>query len=265
MLIKNRQGFSLVEITVVMVITLVVIMVTSSAFQRIITNSSQQSRSVESQNEGIVGLEVLRADLEQAGFGLPWSFQNAITYVEATNAATKPSAFWPTGKSPASFNDAPGNPPRAILSGTTTFNKDAAGIGSSYLVIKSIMAAANDSSKKWTSFSYDKDNNLVSPRLWGSTERDLTRSEQVIVVKNLLTDDVRNQIREIRVYILAQEGIMDLRYSYPSRTVDVGESFDGGATVTGRRFDLLDRIGADYKYYRWKVYTIVVRPKNLIQ
>lgn len=77
--------------------------------------------------------------------------------------------------------------------------------------------------------------------------------------------DIRSQLREIRVYILAQEGKKDLSYNYPSQTIDVGESFDGGTTIMGRHFDLKTLIGDDYKYYRWKVYTIVVRPKNLIQ
>jgi hypothetical protein len=76
--------------------------------------------------------------------------------------------------------------------------------------------------------------------------------------------DQRAQIRELRVYILAQDGKKDSSYRYPSTTVDVGESFDGGMTITGRSFDLTT-LGADWRNYRWKVYTIVVRPKNLIQ
>lgn len=394
-MLKNRRGFTLTELIIVMVIFLIVIMITSVAFKTVINSSSQQSKSVETQIEGIVGLEVLRADLEQAGFGLPWTFQTAVTYEEAT--ILSPVTFWPAGVTPASFNDAgaPGNAPRAVLSGTTAFNKNAANIGSTYLVIKSILAVANDTSKKWTTVSFDKDNVKSPPRQWGDADRDLTSTERVIVVKDdLMTKpptrqlmasastvfsapfwnystltiphlngdtfevygvspdtnpatplrmpfnradyyvnrptsgmpagcaastgilykstvshttgnlvagmplldcvadmqvvygldtsgagfvndhrttplstaaEIREQLKEIRVYILAQEGRKDLSYSYPSTTVDVGESFDGGLTVMGRRFNLLTHIGPDYKYYRWKVYTIVVRPKNLIQ
>lgn len=396
-MLKNRRGFTLTELIIVMVIFLVVIMITSVAFKTVINSSSQQSKSVETQIEGIVGLEVLRSDLEQAGFGLPWTFQTAVTYEEATaSQSVLPASFWPTGVSPVSFNDAgaPDNAPRAILSGTTTFNKNAANIGSSYLVIKSILAAANDTSKKWTTVSFDKDNVKLPPRWWGAADRDFTSAERVIVVKDSLMTtpptrqlmasagtvfsapfgyystltiphlngdtfeiygvspgnnpptllrmpfnradyyvnrpdsmpagcapstgilykstvshsdgdlvvgmplldcvadmqvvygldtsgagfvndhrttplstaaEIRDQLKEIRVYILAQEGRKDLSYSYPSTTVDVGESFDGGTTVMGRRFNLQTHIGTDYKYYRWKVYTIVVRPKNLIQ
>jgi hypothetical protein len=77
--------------------------------------------------------------------------------------------------------------------------------------------------------------------------------------------DIRSQLREIRAYVLAQDGRKDILYTYPSATVDVGESFDGGATLLGRRFNLAGLIGSGWQNYRWKVYTIVVRPKNLIQ
>jgi len=399
MLFRDKRGFTLTELIVVMAIFLTVIMITATAFKTIVNSSSQQSKSVETQIEGIVGLEVLRADLEHTGFGLPWAFQAPVTYEEATDASTIPASFWPSGQSPASFNDAvnaaPGNVPRAILSGNTTFNKDSNDIGSKYLVIKSTMAVANDTSKKWRTVAFDKDGVRVT-RPWDVTERDFSSDERVIVVKNSLmttpptrqlaasastvfsatfgnyttltvphlngdtfeiygvnpdTDlrmpfnradyyvrrptkvpkscmespgvgilykstviqgsgglaplggmplldcvadmqvvygldndgagrvnqylgapattvsptaaDIRNQLREIRVYILAQEGLKDVLFTYPSETVTVGEVLNG--ILRGRVFNLKDRLGPDYKYYRWKVYTIVVRPKNLVQ
>jgi len=386
MILQNRRGFTITELLVVMVIFLVIMMITAAAFKTIVDNSSQQTKSVETQIEGIVGLEVLRADMEQSGFGLPWSFSNTISYQEAAsiNATTTTGTL---------FNDSPSNPPCAILSGNTTFNKDIGNIGSTYLVIKSAVAATNDTSKKWTTVSFDS-NSAKTIRVWGNAEQDFTDSERIVVVKDSLmttpvtrqlmvsalgafattfsaystmtiphqngdsfqlygispntspvsslrmpfnrtdyyvkrpnsnmptscasntgilykatlshsdggfisiplldcvadmqvvygldtsaagfvnshttiplttADDMRSQLKEIRVYILAQEGRKDLTFSYPSTTVDVGESFDGGATIMGRHFNLQTLIGADYKYYRWKVYTIVVRPKNLIQ
>jgi prepilin-type N-terminal cleavage/methylation domain-containing protein len=396
MLFRDKRGFTLTELIVVMAIFLTVIMITATAFKTIVNSSSQQSKSVETQIEGIVGLEVLRADLEHAGFGLPWIFQTtspSVTYDESLDDSTAPASFWPAGQSPASFNDAPGNAPRAILSGSTIFNKDAANIGSNYLVIKSTMAVASDTSKKWTTVAFDKDG-VKGIRQWNATDRDFTSDERVIVVKNSLmttpptrqlmasastvfsatfgtystltiphqngdtfeiygvnpnTDlrmpfnradyyvrrlakmpkscmespgvgilykstviqgsggltpgmplldcvadmqvvygldndgtgrvnqyldapantvtpsaaDIRNQLREIRVYILAQEGGRDVLFTNPSETVMVGEVLNG--IQRGRVFNLKDRLGPDYKYYRWKVYTIVVRPKNLVQ
>lgn len=391
---RGNQGYTLTELIVVMAIFLVIILITSNAFNTIINQSSQQTKSVETQIEGIVGLEVLRADLEQAGFGLPWVFQAtspAVSYGESDADNSVPTAFWPAGKDSKAFNDAPGNAPRAVLSGDTTFSKDGANVGSKYLVIKSTLAAANDTSKKWTTVAYA--NGGKSIKSWGTIDRDFSATERVTVVKNSLnttpptrqlmatgsttyfatfgtystlttshqdgdtyeiygvnpntdlrmpfnradyylmrpTDpkkipktcaesanvgvlyksivsqsngglsigmplldcvadmqvvygldtsgagivnshsstplasaaDVRSQLKEIRVYILAQEGQRDRLYTYPSETILVGENF--GGTVQGRLFNLKDLIGPDYKYYRWKVYTIVVRPKNLIQ
>ncbi|TWJ32784.1 prepilin-type N-terminal cleavage/methylation domain-containing protein [Geobacter argillaceus] len=390
MIIQDTRGFTLIELIIVMAIFLIVIIITAGTFDTVVKKSIQQSKSVETQIEGIVGLELLRADLEQAGFGLPWTFQAApaaTMYSEVDVAASYPTAFWPMGISATSFNDAPANPPRAIQSSETTFNQDSDSHGSKYLVIKSTVAGTNATAKKWTNVSFSSGGKSI--RTWGTTDRDLASSDQVIVVKNSLIstpptrqlmvdssgkfyttfgtystltlphqdgdsfviygisslsslrmpfnradyyvrspakmptscapntgilykatathsgggfdpvmplldcvadmqvvygldtgmgfvnthttvapatpDLIRQQLREIRVYILAQEGTKDLFFTYPSQTVDVGESFDGGATIMGRRFDLQARIGAGWQNYRWKVYTIVVRPKNLIQ
>jgi prepilin-type N-terminal cleavage/methylation domain-containing protein len=399
MIAGDKRGFTLIELIIVMAIFMVVIIITAETFDTVVKKATQQSKSVETQIEGIVGLELLRADLEQAGFGLPWTFQSApdaSLYLEADVTTDKPAPFWPSGLSANSFNDATTNTPRAIQSSETTFNQDSDNHGSKYLVIKSTVAATNDTAKKWTNVSFA--NGTKSIRTWGATDRDLAPSDKVIVVRNSListpptrqlmvdsssippgkfyttfdhystltqphqdgdsfaiygisplaalrmpfnradyyvmrptkmptscapntgilykatvshsgggfdpiiplldcvadmqvvysldaggmgyinshtttlpttpppiSDLIRQQLREIRVYILAQEGMKDRAFTYPSQLVDVGESFDGGATFMGRRFDLQARIGAGWQNYRWKVYTIVVRPKNLIQ
>jgi len=75
--------------------------------------------------------------------------------------------------------------------------------------------------------------------------------------------EIREQLKEIRVYILAHTGKKDTGYKHPNSVVAVGEDFGGG--VLGRSFDLANLIGTGWDNYRWKVYTIVVRPQNLIQ
>ena len=380
----DRRGFSLTELIVVMGIFLTIMLITSSAFKLIANNTSQQSKSLETQIGGIVGLEALRADLEQAGFGLPWEFRDAplaSAYLEA---------------SVATYNDAPGDPPRAITSGlnNTLFGSYT---GSKYIVIKSSVVAANESSKKWTTVAFAEGAKKIT--VWGDPHRDFAASEKVIVVKNNLnktpttrqlmvangtdsavlstgtyyttfnnfstltlphldgdtfqvygiasaattalrmpfnradyfisntpatdipsfcapnagvlykatinhadgsknkmplvdcvadlqivygldTDgggrvnqyldtpavdpslaaNIRSQLREIRVYILAQDGKKDRTFSYPNTSIKVGEDLLGGGFM-GREYP----IGSAIKNYRWKVYTIVVRPKNLIQ
>lgn len=381
-ILADSRGFNITELVVVMVIFMTVMLITSSAFKTIAHSTARQSKAFETQISGIVGLEVLRADLEQAGFGLPWAFQSTPSGYNEASVST--------------YNDATTNVPRAIISGS---NKDLFGsyTGSKYIVIKSTVVANNEAAKKWTNVSFA--NGTKTRKVWGDPSRDLSANDKVIVVRNnLITTpptrelmvnggtyfatfanytaltvtardgetfqvygiapaeisslgmpfnradyylsiptkttggvtvrdmpescapntgvlykatinhgngvrspmplldcvadlqivygldtsgngsvnfhsteapataaEQREQIKEIRVYVLAQEGNRDLLYRYPSTTIDVGESFDGGASLTGRRFDLQATIGDDYKYYRWKLYTIVVRPKNLIQ
>jgi prepilin-type N-terminal cleavage/methylation domain-containing protein len=64
------------------------------------------------------------------------------------------------------------------------------------------------------------------------------------------------QIREVRVYILAQEGQRDKDYTYPFNTVLVGD------TGFGRAFDLSANI-PDWQHYRWKLYTLIIKPLAL--
>jgi prepilin-type N-terminal cleavage/methylation domain-containing protein len=66
------------------------------------------------------------------------------------------------------------------------------------------------------------------------------------------------QIREVRVYILAQEGQMDLNYTYPSNPARVGET-----GIYGRDFDLSATI-TKWQNYRWKMYTLIIETMCLV-
>jgi len=66
--------------------------------------------------------------------------------------------------------------------------------------------------------------------------------------------DIRSQLVEVRVHILAQEGQRDDSYTTPSDTIFVGSQ------GVGRNFDV-----SGYRNYRWKQYSISVKPKNLAQ
>jgi prepilin-type N-terminal cleavage/methylation domain-containing protein len=80
---SKQQGFTLVELLVVMAVFIVVMMIAGQTFNNIYSLSSKFTKSEESNIEGIVGLELMRHDLEQMGFGLPWGFSGAITYSES--------------------------------------------------------------------------------------------------------------------------------------------------------------------------------------
>ena len=79
---------------------------------------------------------------------------------------------------------------------------------------------------------------------------------------------IRNEVSEVRVYILAQQGKIDPQYSYPfanpEAAILVGDpAFGVQWNHTWSQSDLLARLGKDWQHYHWKLYTIVVQPKNL--
>jgi len=78
---------------------------------------------------------------------------------------------------------------------------------------------------------------------------------------------VRQQVKEIRVYILAHEGQMDKNFTYQNSSpadcgsatqIYVGDPPSRGGYGGGRCFN----IGTN-THYRWKIYTIMVQPKNM--
>lgn len=72
--IPARGGFTLIEVLVAMGVFIVILVIASQAFNTIITQSSKFSKMEETNIEGVIGLEVMRHDLEQIGYGLPWGF-----------------------------------------------------------------------------------------------------------------------------------------------------------------------------------------------
>jgi len=134
---RNNRGFSLLEMIIAMALFMIIMMITSSAFNTLVTSAGSLLKSAESNIEGVVGLEMLRKDLSQAGYGLPWAVQNK--YSSAVAMTVTPPVF----NSYTSLNDAPLGAPRAIGS------LDNAGYNDSdYLAIKSTVAAMNAATKK---------------------------------------------------------------------------------------------------------------------
>ncbi len=386
--LTSSRGFTLVELIVVMAIFMAVIIISSEAFNKILSISSQQVKSAESDTQGVIGLEVLRVDLEHAGYGLPWLMSFAAEFDEGQAAANSLAP----GITPNNFNDKFNassdliKVPRAIQAGTSTSD------GRDYLVIKSIIAGISDTTKKW---AYVEGVGGTSKlKTWGSN--DLTSGERVVTINartkalvgtstasadfsytltaadmtppvtgtanfqpqnetdmyivygvspssnlrvpynrvdyyvkrpSALTDiparcakgtnskpgagilykavmdhsngtftqypllecvadmqvvfnvaadgingvdvdhsgltglsakEIRQQLKMIKVYIVAHEGGRDTSFSYANQTISVG----GG---TGRTLDLKnDVVGSDeYKFYRWKIYTLAITPKNI--
>jgi hypothetical protein len=82
-------------------------------------------------------------------------------------------------------------------------------------------------------------------------------------ISALTTQQIRDQVREVRVYIIAHEGQRDVNYTYPNSTITIPtDPSDPGAGL-GSTFNLSTSIGTGWQNYRWKVYTIVVNSNNL--
>jgi len=396
----SNAGFTLVELMVVMGIFVVVIMISAGAFEKIAKVTSQQTTSSDSNIQGIVGLEIMRSDLESAGYGLPWPAPSSTCFVFDFEESQVPANQLANGIDPKAFNDKnntlsgdPKKAPRAIQSAAAT-GAGAWENGRDYLVIKSSSVGMNKAAKKWSylegldassrikAWDTTSDNFVLNDRL--VTLKSITEEKkpyrELVYVSNtdfsysypadftplgdyqaktsdiyvlygvnsnkdgsdpgalrvpynrmdfyikrptnipsrcapgtgilykanlshadgLVTDSqypllecvadmqvvysldtngdggvdlhvdenflsnmsaqtIRDQLKEIRISILAQEGRKDSSYTYPFSTVQVG------GFGHGRAYDLsaLDGIGTGWKNYRWKVFNIVVTPKNI--
>jgi|WetSurMetagenome_2_1015567.scaffolds.fasta_scaffold20752_4 type II secretory pathway pseudopilin PulG len=371
----GQKGISFIELLIVMTLVVIVLTMNTDTFGVIFRQSRQQTQAVGAQMDRVVGLEILRTDLEHAGFGLPWSFQNAIIYSEAT------------GNDQKTYNDGndatsvpPNSPPRALVSGndpTFTLNN------SDYLVIKSTIVGTSETSQRWTYITGDT---APEPHSWGpnnvlengdrvtviwprsvtgfnkelvmdgtsfstiysssafpvefspaaattrfviygvgpsttTLRRPFNRADyyiqrptsmpqacapntgilykatinhdangtlnpeplidcvadmQVIYrldtnndgaidstvndISGLTAQQIRDRVKEIRVYILSHEGQKDGAFKFASSAITVGETF--GGILFGRTFNLSATI-AEWEKYRWKVSTLVVKPRNL--
>jgi type II secretory pathway pseudopilin PulG len=145
-MIRRESGFTLIELIITILMSILIIAAAASAFLGLLGQSGTQSKIVES-NENMVGLEILRRDVESAGYGLFWSWNTAqLGYQEAVPDANNPYA------SGFNYGDVGTNVPRAIVSQN---NAVYAGVnntfsGSDYLVIKSMNVARNITGEKWT-------------------------------------------------------------------------------------------------------------------
>lgn len=375
----NSRGFSLVELLVYMGILAVLMGLVMVSFTGTLQRTVQQTGISETRLESHVGLEILRADLEHAGFGLPWRWDIAPDpYVE-----------------PGPLADAP-NVPRAINSQDLY-----AGLGSinaaDYLVLRSTNIARGASSQTWGYVGRDRNNTLaiqsmgseafaandqvmvirpmVNPNALrhlvtvginnnyvrnpttaslanysppptpndpdgerylmyglrdnaGLVQRPFNRADYYIRTGNvpahcgpntgvlvkvqlnqadntppdqippqpfvdcvadfqlvyyldtngdggwnlrgnandlngLTAEQIRDQLKAIRYYILLHEGGIDRAYTYPTNLVNVGEVDGAGNLLAGRTLDLAVAIGGDWRNYRWKVESGAIAPKNL--
>ncbi len=171
---KDRQdGFTLIELLIAMLVFVISLVLVSDFFTGQLTLFKQQSKITESNIEGVIGLEILRRDIQDAGYGLPWSYQSSIDCSsggcgEAIDATA------------SAYNDFPANPPRAILTGNGVgFN------GSDYLVVKGVSVGMSAASQKWTRLSMTPPSSNTAPgnpRIWDNPSDKLANTDYVTVL-----------------------------------------------------------------------------------
>lgn len=167
-MLQSERGFSLIELIVVMGIFVGVIAIAGNAFNVVLSNASIQSKTAESNIEGVLGLEMMRKDIASAGFGLPWSFQTAINYQEATGIA-------------AVYNDAP-NEPRGVW-GADGVTDSTFIAGSDYLVIRATSIGTARAAQRWSYMNYTGATkpDPMQPFTWA--KENLENTNGVIVVR----------------------------------------------------------------------------------
>lgn len=186
----NSCGFTLVEMIIVMALFIFVIAITGDTFNRIVSRSTFLSRTAESNIAGIIGLEIMRTDLESAGYGLLSSFATSINYSEA---ADEPGLEM-NDNVRVYATDTDGvqsHVPRAIMSRNDVTSADIKELlnGTDVLAIRSQSVATNDTSKRWTyveSKVLPERNPNAAPHQW--SEGGLTNTDKVIVVQSRIVD-----------------------------------------------------------------------------
>lgn len=413
---RNSKGFTLIELLVAMSIFIIIMIMAANGFERVLSTAGQQSMSAQSNFEGVVGLEMLRYDIEHAGYGVPSTFQNYTSAIKFRNlGGTADQEVVAAANVPLDgFNSTTLNATRAsniqpISAGTSTKEvnhsavANAAG-GPDYLVVRSTVSSLDESARKWSYVNYSTDSsstNLSEVKQWDDGPN-LSSNDRLIAIRDTFTSDgmetkelqqktngdfevnlsasgampagdafkprtgndvvvlygvrsaaasplrmpynrtdyyvtrpasgtptrcnpgtgilykavvnhatggldttyplmdciadmqvefeydpnndgittdlpatglaaisgldMRQSLKNIRIYILTHEGKMDKSYQYPGDSIHVGNPKKGtssGRTLTASEMNTL--FTSDWRKYRWKIYTMVIRPKNLAQ
>ena len=200
--LRTNKGFTLVEMIVVMLIFVIVIGITGSAFNRIVSQALSLTKTAESNIAGIVGLELMRSDVEAAGYGLPWSFSQAIVYSEASevpgialNYQSDPT--YPGGVLNNLSDPTNSNVPYAIMSTNNVVSADPTVVfnGSDVLAVRGESLATNAASKHWTyieSAVLPNTNPNPVKRLWSADN--LAATDRVVLINPIASLKPVNQL-----------------------------------------------------------------------
>jgi len=204
-MVRHQEGYTLTELVVVILIFSVVMTVMSVAFNKIAVSSGQIVKAAETDIGGLIGLELLRSDLELAGFGLPWSLPADARYTEAADGVeVKGCADGCPGANAHLFNDAPSAAPRGVVLGNNVgYNH------SDYLVLKGTALGMSATSRSWSYLNYRSTGAIIKP---SKSEIELVPGvgDRVIVVKTGVSRGVAT-----RELVTAGGSAFSLRFNLP--------------------------------------------------
>ncbi len=108
---RRNPGFSILELVIAFAIVMLVLAAATTFFISTVRQYKVQTKIIETNVEGILGLELLRQDLESLGFGLPWDNVAVLQRGQRCGSGM--------------LNDAPNVPPRRpwSVSTTTSFSR----------------------------------------------------------------------------------------------------------------------------------------------
>ncbi len=168
----DSKGMTLVELMVSVAVIMIVLGGATAAYLKLLGGFGTQSKIAERYMENLVGLEMLRHDVEMAGYGLPHNM-NGNTYLEALSDAS----FSPNPNN-SSLDDAALS--TSAIPRSFGFSDNTGVNGSDVLALKSQVATLSSTTKKWTIMFHDGTNARI--RQWNSSELDFSSSERFIVM-----------------------------------------------------------------------------------
>lgn len=198
---KQERGFSIMEYVVSMALLLIIFTIAFEVFVPVAKSGKVESGNIQSQIEGLIGLELFRRDIVSAGVGLPWSYPAGFTYSEA--ASTEDPWKWynddGTGEVVGSNHNTTiaSQPPRPIIAtdgqlsghlppsdwvvGSDILTIKSAGVADLYQASSGPVFKNNTAIDKWTMLSSTA-SNVPQLRIWGGN-RDPGNTDRVIVLQ----------------------------------------------------------------------------------
>jgi prepilin-type N-terminal cleavage/methylation domain-containing protein len=188
-MLRQEKGFTMVELLVAMVVFLFAMAAATSTFLPLVNQFKQQGKIAETQMEGIIGIDLLRIDIENAGYGLPWYVWDedtnykqdwtGITYTEAEDEGDAAKLYH-------LYNDGGAVSPRAprgiVMGNNVGTAANLMGVNNSdYLVIKATNVRMADEMQKWSYIRNDA-GVVQPPHVWGNPQRDFDPGDKTKVI-----------------------------------------------------------------------------------